>query len=60
MKLIEIKKKIGDSGRYNTHYINVNYIVEVYEWGNATVIVLNNNEKIECLETLENVLNKIK
>jgi hypothetical protein len=60
MKLIEVKKKLGDSGRYNTHYINVNYIVEVYEWVNVTVIVLNNNEKIECLETLENVLNKIK
>jgi len=60
MKLIEVKKKMGDSGRFNTHYINVNYIIEIYEWGNATVIVLSNNDKIECLDGLEGILNKIK
>lgn len=60
MKLIEVKKKIGDSGRFNTHYINVNYIIDIYEWGNATVIVLNNGEKIECLNALTDILNQIK
>ena len=29
MKLIEVKKKLGNSDRYNIHYINVNYIINI-------------------------------
>ena len=60
MKLIEVSKKFGDTGRYNTHHINVNHIVEVYEWSGSTVILLSTGEKIECLEVLNNILGKIK
>ena len=60
MKLIKVSKKFGDVGRFNTHYINVNHIVEVYEWSNATIIVLSTGEKVECLEVLNNILDQIK
>ena len=59
MKLIEVNKKFGDSGRSNTHYVNVNHIVDIYEWSGSTVIVLSNGDKLECLDTLNNILNKI-
>ena len=62
MKLIKVSKKFGDSdsGRFNTHYINVDHIVDVYEWSNATVIVLSTGEKVECFEVLNNILGQIK
>ena len=59
MKLIRVNKKFGNSGSYTTHYINVNHIIDVYEWSNSTIIVLSNGEKIECLEVLTNILDQI-
>ena len=59
MKLIEVNKAVGETGRFNLHYINPNHIIEVFEWMNQTVIRLRDVGEIRCINTLSDILNKI-
>jgi len=58
MRLIEVNKSLN-VGKFNLHYINVDHIVDVYEWSNQTVILLSTGDKIECVNVLSDILTKI-
>ena len=55
---IEVKKGLTEA-RFNVHYINVLHIVDFYEWGGCTQIVLNNNRTIDVIDTVQEILEKI-
>lgn len=62
MRLIEVKKSLNtglNTGRFNLHYINVNHIVDVYEWSDLTIILLSTGDKIECVNALSDILTRI-
>jgi hypothetical protein len=62
MKYIKVFKVLGNS-RHNIHYINVDHIIEFYEWNGNIMFHLSNNEKMECankIEEIEEILLKLR
>jgi uncharacterized protein YlzI (FlbEa/FlbD family) len=60
MKLIQVKKILGGTGTYITHYVNPNHIISLYVWSGETVLLLSNGDKLFCSDTLEDVINQLK
>jgi len=60
MKLIQVKKILEGTGKYNTHYINPNHIIRLYVWSGETVLLLSNGDNLFCSDTLEDIINQLK
>lgn len=59
MKLIQVKKNLGNSGKYNIHYVNPNHIISIHEWSDERVLLLSNGDKLSCLDSLSDIMNQL-